>query len=82
MPAFKEPKFKKDLSECHFYILEKDKYTAEMRFQQKGSGYPTFLFVVLGCIICIALLFTFMPRLIRFFDTVVSIFSWKGNLAR
>ena len=80
LPAFKEPKFNKPLSECHFYIPEKDRYVAEMRFRKSGNGYPTLLFVLLVSVMCIFLLFAFLPQLIRFLDNVISIFSWKGNL--
>ncbi len=71
-----------DLSVCHFYIPEKDRYAAEMRFSEKGSGYGTFFFVLLGCAIAIFLIFAFLPQLLTFFDNVISIFSWKGNMAR
>ena len=82
LPAYREPRFQKKLEECHFYIPEKDKYIAEMRFRARGSGYLTFLFVLLGSVACIFLIFAFLPQLLIFFDNVVSIFSWKGNLAR
>lgn len=71
-----------DLSACHFYIPEKDRYTAEMRFNEKGSGWGTFFFVLLGCVIAISLIFAFLPQLITLLDNVISLFSWKGNLAR
>ncbi len=82
LPAYKAPSFEQDLSGCHFYIPEKDRYTAEMRFREKGSGYPTFFFVLLGCVLCVLLIFAFLPQLLTFFDHVVSLFSLKGNLAR
>ena len=82
LPAYREPRFEAELSSCHFYIPEKDRYSAEMRFREKGSGYPTFFFVLLGCIICIFLIFAFLPQLLTFFDNVISIFSVKGNTAR
>ena len=71
-----------ELSERHFYIPEKDRYAAEMRFSEKGSGYGTFLFVILGSVIAIFLIFAFLPQLLTFFDNVISLFSWKGNLAK
>jgi hypothetical protein len=71
-----------NLSECHFYIPEKDRYAAAMRFNKNGSGYGTFLFVLLGCGIAILLIFAFLPQLLTFFDNVISLFSWRGNLAR
>ena len=71
-----------NLSECHFYIPEKDRYAAQMRFNEKGSGYGTFFFVLLGCVIAILLIFAFLPQLVTFLDNVISLFSWRGNLAR
>jgi hypothetical protein len=53
-----------------------------MRFSEKGSGWGTFFFVLLGCVIAIFLIFAFLPQLLTFFDNVISIFSWKGNLAK
>ncbi len=82
LPAYREPRFKAKPQDCHFYIPEKDKYTAEMRFHARGSGYPTFFFVLFGSIACIFLIFAFLPQLLIFLDNVVSIFSWKGNMAR
>lgn len=71
-----------DPAECHYYIPEKDRYVAQMRFNEKGSGYGTFFFVLLGCVIAILLIFAFLPQLVTFLDNVISIFSWRGNLAR
>lgn len=81
LPAYKAPIFRADLSSCRFYIPEKDRYAAEMRFSEKGSGYGTFFFVLLGSTLCVILIFALLPQLLRFFDNVISIFSLKGNLA-
>ncbi len=78
----KEPKLEKSLQECHFYIPEKDRYIAEMRFRKGGNGYPTLLFVLLVSVMCIFLIFALLPQLVRFLDNVISMFSWKGNLKR
>ena len=82
IPVFAEPKFSKPLGECRFYIPEKDRYVAEMRFRNRGSGYPTLVFVAFVSILCMLLLFALLPQLIRLLDNVISIFSWKGNLNR
>lgn len=76
----KKSRFKENAGTCHFYIPEKDRITAEMRFNERGSGYLTFLFVVLGSVLCIFLIFAFLPQLITFFDNVISMFSLKGNM--
>ena len=62
-----------------YYIEEEKKYAAEMRFNARGSGWPTFFFVVLLSIIAIFIIFAVLPHAIRFFDNTVSIFSVKGN---
>ena len=82
LPPYRAPRFTQPLSLCHFYIPEKDRYAAEMRFHEKGSGYLTFFFVLLGCVICICLIFALLPQLLRFFDNVISLFSVKGNTIR
>ena len=82
LAAYKEPTFKADLSSCHFYVPEKDRYAAELRFRASGSGYPTFFFVVFVSLLCIILIFALLPQLLRFFDNVISVFSIKGNMAR
>ena len=58
---------------------EEKKYIAEMRFHARGSGWPTLLFVLLISVICIFVIFGFLPQILRFVDNTISIFSVKGN---
>lgn len=62
-----------------YYIKEEKKYIAEMRFNARGSGIPTVLFVLLISVICIFVIFGFLPQILRFVDNTISIFSVKGN---
>lgn len=62
-----------------YYIKEAKKYAAEMRFNARGSGVPTLLFVLLISVICIFVIFAFLPQILRFVDNTISIFSVKGN---
>ena len=62
-----------------YYIEEEKKYAAEMRFHARGSGWPTILFVLLVSVICIFVIFGFLPQILRFVDNTISIFSVKGN---
>jgi len=62
-----------------FYIKEEKKYAAEMRFNARGSGWPTFFFVLLLSVIAIFIIFAVLPHIIRFFDSTISIFSVEGN---
>ena len=79
MPEFREPKFDKKASECHYYIAEKNKYTAEMRFNANGSGYGTFFFVLLISVMCIILIYAILPHILAFADAAMSDFTVKGN---
>jgi hypothetical protein len=82
LPPYKESRFDKPLSECRFYIPEKDRYVAEMRFRKSGNGYPTLFFVAFVSVLCIFLIFALLPQLVRFLDNAISMFSWKGNMAK
>lgn len=62
-----------------YYVEEEKKYAAEMRFNARGSGWPTLLFVLLISVFCIVVIFAFLPQILRFLDNTISIFSVKGN---
>lgn len=82
LPAFREPSFDKKVSECRYYIAEKNKYTAEMRFNANGSGYGTFFFVLLISIMCIVIIYAILPHLLAFTDAAISDFTVEGNTFR
>ena len=79
LPPFRELKFDKKPTECRYYIAEKNKYTAEMRFNPNGSGYGTFFFVLLISIMCIVIIYALLPHLLAFTDAAISDFTVKGN---
>lgn len=79
LPSFPEPKFTKKVSECRYYIAEKNKYTAEMRFNDNGSGYGTFFFVLLIAFICVIIVYALLPQMLTLVDTVLADFTVQGN---
>ena len=79
IPSFPEPSFKKKPDECHYYISEKKKYTAEMRFNANGSGYGTFFFVLLIAIICVIMIYALLPQLLTLVDKSLNDFTVQGN---
>ena len=79
IPAFREPKFDKKVSECRYYIAEKNKYTAQMRFNPNGSGYGTFFFVLMVSLMCIVIIYALLPQILAFADAAISDFTVKGN---
>ena len=79
-PKFREPKFKMDPSVMHYYIPEEMKYTADVRFEKKGTGVHTLvLSFVLIAAITVALLFL-IPELLQMFDNVLGMFDWRSNV--
>lgn len=81
LPPFKEPSFDKKTTDCRYYIAEKNAFSAERRFSASGSGYPTLLFVLLISVICIVLIYAFLPQILAFIDTAMSNFTVEGNTA-
>ena len=77
---YQEPKFKMDPSVMHFYIPEEMKYTADVKFEKKGTGVHTLILsFVLVIAVAVALLFL-IPELLQMFDNMVGIFDWKSNV--
>ena len=73
---------KTDPQIVRYYIKEEKKYVAEMRFNARGSGWPTFFFVLLISVMCVFLIFAFLPQILRFLDNTISIFSVAGNTVK
>lgn len=71
-----------DNENTRYYIKEEKKHVAAMRFNANGSGWPTFFFVLLVSVICIFLIFAFLPQILRFLDNTISIFSVAGNTVK
>ena len=69
-------------AQTRYYIKKEKKYVAEMRFNANGSGWPTFFFVLLVSVMCIFLIFAFLPQILRFMDNTISIFSVAGNTVK
>ena len=76
------PKEKNNGSVTRYYIKEEKKHIADMRFNARGSGWPTFFFVILVSVMCIFLIFAFLPQILRFVDNTISIFSVAGNTVK
>ena len=80
-PAFKEPSFKHNPKKCRYYIAEKNRYTAEMRFEDYGSGYGTFFFVILIGILCVIAIYGLLPGVLSYADKVLFSYTPEANIA-
>lgn len=73
---------KPDPRRVRYYIKEEKKHAAEMRFNPRGSGWPTFFFVLVISVICVILIFALLPHVLSYLDKTVSVYTEKGNILR
>ncbi|MBQ9080993.1 MAG: hypothetical protein IJY27_07990 [Clostridia bacterium] len=72
---FKEIPFSMDVSTAHFYIPEDQKYTAELKFEKKGTNWLTFAGVFIGSIVISLLVIWVVPELLQMLDNFLGMFS-------
>ena len=77
---FKAPKFKMDPSTMHYYIPEELKYTAEFKFEKKGTNFRSLLLAGAIFLVCAAFIAFFLPDLLQFIDNIIGIFDSKNNI--
>ncbi len=75
LPPFIEPTFKMDVDTAHFYIAEKDKYMADIKFEKKGSNWFTFGLTVVACIVILILVLVLLPDIFQYMDNFVGMFK-------
>lgn len=64
-----------DFSTMHFYIPEELRYRAEIRFEEKGSSWLSFAFVLILTVVISSLLCVFMPNLFGFADGLMTLLA-------
>ncbi len=69
------PEYRLNFETDHFYIPDEEHYKAEIRFENKGSGWRSFLLVVIIAIVGAALLFFLLPDMLRLVDNMIGILS-------
>lgn len=72
---FKELPYKIDVSTAHFYIPEQLKYTAELKFEKKGTDWLSFALVLVGSIVVGLLAIWAVPELLQMTDNFVGMFK-------
>ena len=82
--GFSMPEYRLDFENDHFYIPDGEHYRAELRFEEKGSGWRAFLLVVLIAILGAALVCFLLPDMLQLVDNMMDILSendryWTGG---
>lgn len=72
---FVETPFKLDPSTAHFYIPEQKKYTADIKFEKKGTNWLVFGIVVVGAIALGILAIWLIPDLLQMLDNFIGMFA-------
>ncbi|MBO5416603.1 MAG: hypothetical protein J6A83_08255 [Clostridia bacterium] len=81
LPPFKEATYSVNADEDHFYIPEEKKYSAELRFEKKGTTWLGFAMVIVISIIAFVILIFALPEMLRIVDSFVGSFgSSNGNI--
>ena len=65
--------FRMDFATAHFYIPEKDKYAAEMKFRRKGTDWLTFGITVVLSVLFLVLAMYFLPDLFQMLDNFINL---------
>ena len=73
--GFFMPNYRIDFENDHFYIPDDEHYSAEIRFEEKGSGWRAFVLVVLVSIIGAALVCFLLPDMLQLVDNMIGILS-------
>lgn len=74
---FKELPFVMDPSTAHYYVPEELRYTADLKFEKKGTNWLVFGGVVVGAIAVGLLSIWLLPELLQMADNFIGMFAGK-----
>lgn len=71
-PAFREVPFVIDFKTAHFYIPNDLKYTAEIKFEKKGTNWLSFFAVLVISLAIMLIVIQFIPDLLQMLDNFLT----------
>ena len=71
LPRFKWVDYSVNADKDHFYIPEEKKYSAETRFEKRGSSWGALIFVTVISIVLFAVLLFVVPEILKLVDGFV-----------
>ena len=82
--GFFMPEYRLDFENDHFYIPDEEHYRAEVRYEEKGSGWRAFGLVVIISVVAAALVCFLLPDMIQLVDNMIGILTendqyWTGG---
>ncbi len=76
------PAYRINFEEDHFYIPDEEHYRAEVRYDNKGSGWRAFLLVVLVAIVLAVGLCFLLPEMLQLVDNLIGILSENDRVLK
>lgn len=81
LPPFREAPYAVNADEDHFYIPEEKKYSAELRFEKKGTTWLGFAMVIVIALVSFVVLMFALPEMLKVIDSFVGSFGGhNGNI--
>ncbi len=69
------PPYRINFDTDHFYIPDEEHYRADVRYENKGSGWRAFLLVLLVVVIMAGLVLFLLPDMLQLVDNLIGILS-------
>ncbi len=80
--GFQMPPYKLDFERDHFYIPDEAHYSAEVRFEAKGSGWRALLLVIIVAVFAAALICFLLPDMLQLVDNMIGILSENDKVLK
>lgn len=65
---------------AHFYIPDEQHYAAEVRFEKEGSGWRSFLLVLILSVVAAAVVIFFLPDILQLVDNMIGILQGDSKV--
>ena len=80
--GFFMPQYRMDVENDHFYIPDEEHYRAEVRFDNRGSGWRAFMLVCIVAILAAALICFLLPDMIQLVDNMIGILTNSDKILK
>ena len=80
--GFFMPQYRMDVENDHFYIPDEEHYRAEVRFDNRGSGWRAFMLVCIVAILAAALICFLLPDMIQLVDNMIGILTDSDKILK
>lgn len=76
------PQYRLDFENDHFYIPDEEHYSAEVRFDNQGSGWRAFVLVFIVAVLAAVLICFLLPDMIQLVDNMIGILTENDKILK